>query len=89
MPMGSHVSVPKTYQGVRLSTLMEAASPTADATTFVMTADDGYIVEVPFCDVQECADCLVAFRDQGGLRMVLPGTGSSSWVKGVVGIELK
>jgi hypothetical protein len=39
--------------------------------------------------VQACADCLIAFRTDGGLRTVMPGMPSNTWVKGVVTIEIK
>jgi len=76
----------QTYEGVRLSKILEAASPTGATLTF--TADDGYSVDLPLADVQACADCLVAF-DGDSLRMAMPGMESNFWVKGVVALEVK
>ncbi|MDY6875051.1 MAG: tungstate ABC transporter substrate-binding protein WtpA [Chloroflexota bacterium] len=76
----------QTYEGVRLSKVLEAASPTGTALTF--TADDGYTVDLPLADAQACADCLVAF-DGDSLRMAMPGMEGSFWVKGMVAIEVK
>jgi len=78
-----------TYEGVRLSVLLEKAGPKAGATTLVITAGDGYSAEAALADVQACNDCLVAFRTDGGLRMVMPGMSSQAWVKGVVELALK
>jgi len=71
----------QTYEGVRLSKVLEAAGPTG--ATLTLTADDGYSVDLPLADVQACADCLVAF-DGDSLRMAMPGMDTNFWVKGVV-----
>ncbi len=76
----------QTYEGVRLSKILEAASPTGATLTF--TADDGYSVDLALADAQACADCLVAF-DGDSLRMAMPGMESNFWVKGVVALEVK
>ncbi len=76
----------QTYEGVRLTTILEAASPTG--ATLTLTADDGYSVDLALADAQACADCLVAF-DGDSLRMAMPGMESNFWVKGVVAMEVK
>ncbi|MBL7064257.1 MAG: extracellular solute-binding protein, partial [Anaerolineae bacterium] len=76
----------QTYEGVRLSKILEAASPTG--TTLTFTADDGYTIDLPLADAQACADCLIAF-DGDSLRMAMPGMESNFWVKGVVAMEVK
>jgi len=76
----------QTYEGVRLSKILEAASPTG--ATLTLTADDGYTVDLPLADAQACADCLVAFDDDS-LRMAMPGMDTNFWVKGVVNMEVK
>ena len=78
-----------TYEGVRFNDLLELAQPKADASTVIVTADDGYSAEVALCDVQDCPDCLIGFRTKGGLRTVMPGLPGDTWVKGVVSIEIK
>jgi DMSO/TMAO reductase YedYZ molybdopterin-dependent catalytic subunit len=55
----------KTYTGVRISDLLSKADPKGDATILILVADDGYTAEVALVEVQECADCIVAFRNQG------------------------
>jgi molybdate/tungstate transport system substrate-binding protein len=76
----------QTYQGVRLSKILEAASPTGDTLTF--TSDDGYSIDLALADAQACGDCLVAFDDDS-LRLAMPGLPSNVWVKGVISIEVK
>ena len=78
-----------TYEGVRFNDLLELAQPKADASTIIVTAADGYSAEVALRDVQDCADCLIAFRTDGGLRTVMPGMPGDIWVKEVVTIEIK
>jgi DMSO/TMAO reductase YedYZ molybdopterin-dependent catalytic subunit len=77
----------QTYTGVTLITLLERAQP-ADSATLTFTAADAYSVEVPVGDARACADCLVAF-DGDALRLVMPGFGSSYWVKDVVSVEAR
>jgi iron complex transport system substrate-binding protein len=73
----------KEYTGVRIQDLLEAAG--AEGGVLVMVADDGYEAQVPVASLTE--DCLLAYRKKGGLRAVLPGMESSSWVKGVVEVR--
>jgi len=76
----------QTYEGVRLSKILEAAGPTGDTLTFV--ADDGYTVDLALADAQACEDCLIAF-DGDSLRAAMPGMPSNVWVKGVIEIAIK
>ncbi len=78
-----------TYVGVPLNTLLEQAGVKAGATTVTFVADDGYTAEAALAELQSCADCIVAFRDEGGLSMVLPGFSSKLQVRGVVEIQVK
>jgi hypothetical protein len=73
--------------GILLSTLLEGAEPSRDA-TLTFTASDAYSVDVPVGDAEVCTDCMVAF-DGDTLRLIMPGFGSSFWVKEVVSIEAK
>lgn len=75
--------------GVRMNALLDLVAPAADATTLVITADDGFTAEVALADVRACADCLIAFNESNGLKSVMPGMESSFWVKGVVKLEIK
>jgi ABC-type molybdate transport system substrate-binding protein len=77
----------QTYTGIMLHVLLEEAHPSDDA-TLTFTASDAYSVDVPFGEAKTCVDCLVAF-DGDRLRLVMPGFGSSFWVKDVVSIEAK
>jgi tungstate transport system substrate-binding protein len=76
----------QTYEGVRLSKVLDAAKPTGETLTFV--AADGYSIDLPLADAQACADCLVAF-DEGSLRLAMPEMESALWVKDLVSIEVK
>ncbi len=77
------------YEGVRLNDLLALAGPKDGAATLVLTASDGYAVEADLAAVLACADCLVAFADDGTLVLAMPGMESSFWVKDVVRIEVK
>jgi hypothetical protein len=79
----------KTYTGVSINNLLEMAGPAAEATTVVYVADDGYTAEASLAEVQDCADCIVSFRDQGGFSIVMPGFPGNVQVKGVVEIQVK
>ncbi len=79
----------QTYTGVRLSDLLAKAGPKEGATTLVFVADDGYTAEAPLADIQACANCIVAFRNQGGFSIVAPGFPGNVQVKGVVEIQVK
>jgi len=76
----------QTYEGVRLSKVLDAAKPTGETLTF--TAADGYTIDLPLADAQACTDCLIAF-DEGSLRLAMPDMESSLWVKDLVSIEVK
>jgi DMSO/TMAO reductase YedYZ molybdopterin-dependent catalytic subunit len=78
-----------TYTGVLISDLLGKAGPNTDATTLVFVADDGYTAEAPLADIQDCADCIVSFRNQGGFSIVAPGFAGNVQVKGVVEIQVK
>ena len=78
-----------TYTGVLLSSLLNLAGPSADATTLVIVADDGYAAEVALADVMACADCILSFRNNGGFSSVLPGFPKNTGVKGVVELQVK
>jgi hypothetical protein len=78
-----------TYTGVSVNALLKAASLQAGAATIEFVADDGYTAEVPLADLQACTMCIVAFEDDGGLRMVMPGFSGKAQVKGVVEINVK
>jgi len=74
------------YTGVLVTDLLDAAG--AAGGTVVFIASDGYEAELSLAELEECADCIVAF-DGEELRMVLPGFPSSVQIKGVVEIQVK
>jgi len=78
-----------TYTGVSIVALLELAGVLDGATTIIMLADDGYSVDVPLADVQACDTCVVAFRNNGGLRTAMPGMVSNTNVKGIVEIQVE
>jgi len=78
------------FEGVALSTLLDMAGVKDGATTLVITAFDGYQVEISLADARGCPKNLVAFTDTpGSFMLVLPDLPASNWVKDVAKIELK
>jgi len=78
------------FDGVRLSELFAMVGVKDGATAVVITADDGFSAEVSLADINACADCLLGFTETPEkFKMVMPGLPSSTWVKGVVSIEVK
>ncbi len=80
---------PQTGEGVRLNALLDQAKPKAEAKTLVFTASDGFTAEAALAEVLKCADCIIAFNQEGNLKTMLPGFEGSLWVKDVIKIELK
>ncbi|MBN1304891.1 MAG: hypothetical protein JXA13_10690 [Anaerolineales bacterium] len=81
---------PMDYEGVSLNALLDMAGVQGGATTLVITAGDGYAVDVSLDEVRACSDCLVSFTDTTEeFNMILPGMSSEAWVKGVVSLEVK
>jgi hypothetical protein len=78
-----------TYTGVRISDLLSKADPESGAATLLFVADDGYTAEVALADVEVCGDCIVAFQNQGGFRIIAPDLPGSAQVKGVVEVQVK
>jgi hypothetical protein len=79
----------ETYTGIRISDLLSKADVKEDAATLVIIADDGYSAEAPLTDIEACANCIVAFQNQGGFRIVAPDFPGNVQVKGVVEIQVK
>jgi DMSO/TMAO reductase YedYZ molybdopterin-dependent catalytic subunit len=79
----------ETYTGVRISDLLSKADPKEGAATLAFVADDGYSSEAPLADIEACANCIVAFQNQGGFRIVAPDFPGNVQVKGVVEIQIK
>lgn len=75
----------QTYSGVTLPTLIDEADPAEDA-TLTFTASDAYSVDVPVPEADACSECMIAFKE-GSLRLIMPGFGSSFWVKDLVSVE--
>jgi len=78
----------KTYEGVLISDLLEAAGVKADAQTVVFVAEDGFSAEMALADVMSCANCIVAV-DDGIFRTVMPEQSGKLQVKGLVEIQAK
>jgi hypothetical protein len=79
----------ETYTGVHISDLLSKADTKEGAATLVIVADDGYSAEAPLADIEACANCIVAFQNQGGFRIVAPDFPGNVQVKGVVEIQVK
>ncbi len=54
-----------------------------------MTADDNSVGEIALADVKKCADCLMAFNNEGKVKSVMPGSPANLWIKNVIKIEAK
>jgi hypothetical protein len=81
---------PTPYTGIYLNALLALAGVQQGAATLVLTAADGYAVELPLADVLACADCLLAFTETpGSLYTVMPGFEGGAWVKEIVSVEVK
>lgn len=81
--------VEKTYTGVPIVALLELAGVQDGASSLVLLADDGYSVEVAMADVLACDTCVVAFRNNGGLRTAMPGMPGNTNVRGVIELQVK
>lgn len=78
------------YEGISLNVLLDMAGVKEEATTLVIAAADGYSAEASLDEVRACENCLVGFTNTAEkLKMVMPGLGSSAWVKDVVSLEVK
>jgi DMSO/TMAO reductase YedYZ molybdopterin-dependent catalytic subunit len=78
-----------TYTGVLIGTLLQEANVSTDAQSLVLLAGDGSTYELPMAGIAACADCIIAFDPEGGLRSVLPGQSGKAQVKGLVEIQVK
>jgi DMSO/TMAO reductase YedYZ molybdopterin-dependent catalytic subunit len=79
----------QSYQGIRLNDLLNLAGADAAATVLVITSSDGYSAEASLYEIRDCADCLLAFAEDGTLNMIVPGLESNFWVKQVNFLEVK
>ena len=77
-----------TYSGVPFTTLLAEVGATADATTLIFAASDGYEAQAPLADVAACAECIVAFQDKSGFRVVLPGFPSNVQVRDLITLQV-
>jgi DMSO/TMAO reductase YedYZ molybdopterin-dependent catalytic subunit len=78
------------YEGVSLKALLELAGVQDGAATLVVTAADGFVVEIGLADVLACENCLFGFTNTvEKFKLVLPGMESNFWAKDVVSIEVK
>ena len=77
------------YSGVLIADLLKLGAPLPAAKTLVFSGDGGIQVEVPLADVLSCTDCILTFRSQGGLSLLLPFYSEQLAIKGVIGIEVK
>lgn len=78
-----------TYEGVRLSALLNLVKPASTAKTLTFSASDGYKSDVVLADVLKCADCLIAIDASGTLSAAMPGMEGAAWARNLVKIEVK
>lgn len=72
-----------TYTGYALQDVLSGIT---DASTITFTAADGYSAEMSGVDLLACDDCILAFQDDGTLRLVMPNQSSKLSVKNLVEI---
>lgn len=77
-----------TYTGVPIASLLAEAGATADATTLVFSASDGYQAQVALADLEACSDCIIGFQPQGGFRVVLPEFPGNVQVRDLIAIQV-
>ncbi|MGV8026595.1 MAG: hypothetical protein AB2L18_08565 [Anaerolineaceae bacterium] len=76
------------FSGVPIVDLLTAAGVT-DYATITLVASDGFSADVTKDELAACANCIVAFDDDGSLRSVMPGLASKQNVKGLVEISVQ
>ncbi len=76
------------FSGVLISDLLAAASVT-DYATISLIASDGFSADVTKEELVACANCIVAFDEDGTLRSVMPGLAGKQNVKGLVEISVQ
>jgi DMSO/TMAO reductase YedYZ molybdopterin-dependent catalytic subunit len=74
--------------GINLSELLLAVTIKPEAKTVAFIAKDGYQVEMPLADLQNCSDCLLGWTEDM-LTTYMPGFESNFWAKDLVTIEFK
>lgn len=77
-----------TCTGVPFTTLLDTVGATADATTLIFAASDGYEAQAMVADITACEGCIVAFQDKGGFRVVLPDFPSNIQVRDLMTIQV-
>lgn len=77
------------YEGILVNDLLAAIGVQDGATTLVLTADDGYSAEVPLADLAACMDCILEIREDGTFTTAMPAFETSTWIKGLVKLEIK
>lgn len=75
-----------TYAGYALQDVLSGVT---DISTITFTAADGYFAEMSGADLLACDDCIIAFEDDGTLRLVMPNQPSKLSVKDLVDITIK
>jgi energy-coupling factor transport system substrate-specific component len=85
---GTYVHVePRNYTGVPLSSIVEAAKPSEGVTGVVLTATDGYSVELDIDMVLGDASIIVV-TERGQPRLVAGSLDGSLWVQSIVEVKL-
>ena len=76
------------YTGVPVSALLEDAGVASDAAKVTFVASDDYSADVELAEVQACGNCIVAFEEDGSLRVVMPDFSGKLQVKNLVEIQV-
>lgn len=81
--------ITRTYQGVLITTLLDQARMSAQATQVVFTGGDGYSQVVPLEALNADPQALVAILEDGSLRTILPTLRPRFWVKGLIQMDVQ
>jgi hypothetical protein len=79
----------QTVRGLGLEMLLSLAGMHEGSTLLVITAADGYSVELPLEQIQTCEQCVVVMEEDGSLSTAMDGLDGSYWVKDVVHLWVK
>lgn len=82
----THVD-PRDYTGIRLSVIVQEASPSAEANVVRVYGSDGYFASFELSDVLSDGELILIYED-GGYRLVAANYEGAYWVEEVVSIEV-
>jgi energy-coupling factor transport system substrate-specific component len=79
---------PRDYTGIRVSDIIDSASPDEDATQVVVTGSDGYFATFDLSGVMN-DDSMIVILEDDAFRLVAADYEGAYWVEDVVRIEVR